>query len=352
MPETVELSAPEIPFCIEYSRAAMEQIRERAEEGSRALPRFGIGVGGLLLGDRQNGKTRVLDSVGIPCSHANGPSFNLTDEEKQNARGLAAGSKNRLIGWYCSKTRGEAVLNDFDTKCFNDLLPGPDKLALIVRPSLAGPMRFVFYIREANGAVAKALECEVAPWKSEEDQPLDAVVPSGPAKLPEPAAAEVPLEPPAEPPESPRATSSTFPGLLGAYGLEPPQPRRRANKLIWVLAAASLSAAGGALFVTKDSWMPRPPLTLSSSASDGSITIRWNNEALRGVDHATLYVNDGGHLETLPLDRLRLNSGFLIYTPKSQRITAKMDAGGVTAITAWFAPAPKGISDPTATPNH
>jgi hypothetical protein len=81
-------------------------------------------------------------------------------------------------------------------------------------------------------------------------------------------------------------------------------------------------------------------LTLNSAQSNGHLTIRWNADALRGVDRASLYVNDGGSLQTLPLDRLQLNSGFLTYTPKSQRVTAKLDAGGTTAITAWFAPAP------------
>jgi hypothetical protein len=53
-----------------------------------------------------------------------------------------------------------------------------------------------------------------------------------------------------------------------------------------------------------------------------------------------LNVNDGGQLQTLTLDRFQLKSGVLSYMPKSQRVSAKLDAGETSAITAWFAPEP------------
>ena len=78
MQETVKLSDPRSPLQIEYSCAAMEQIRKRAREGLMAAPRVGMGVGGLLLGVREGARIQLLDCIDIPCSHSAGPSFNLS----------------------------------------------------------------------------------------------------------------------------------------------------------------------------------------------------------------------------------------------------------------------------------
>jgi hypothetical protein len=81
-------------------------------------------------------------------------------------------------------------------------------------------------------------------------------------------------------------------------------------------------------------------LTLNSTESNGSLLFHWNADAIRRVEHASLKVNDGGQLRTLKLDRLQLKSGVLSYMPKSQRVSAKLDAGETSAITAWFAQEP------------
>jgi hypothetical protein len=65
-----------------------------------------------------------------------------------------------------------------------------------------------------------------------------------------------------------------------------------------------------------------------------------------------MFVNDGGQPtpSVINLDRFQLNSGLLSYTPKSERVTAKLDAGETSAITAWFAtPAPASTAAPDST---
>ena len=91
---------------------------------------------------------------------------------------------------------------------------------------------------------------------------------------------------------------------------------------------------------------------LSTSELDGAVLIHWNAEALRGIRHAQMFVNDGGQPtpSVIALDGLQLNSGLLSYTPKSKRVTAKLVAGEITAIIAWDAPAPAPAQAPaTAT---
>ena len=103
MPEIAHLTDPQSPFRIEYSRPVMERIRGQACDGLLALPRIGMGVGGLLLGVRQDGLVQLLDSIEIHCSHASGPGFLLTADEKERARELIAGAGvPGVIGLYCS----------------------------------------------------------------------------------------------------------------------------------------------------------------------------------------------------------------------------------------------------------
>lgn len=324
----------------------MEQIRQRARDGLVAIPRVGMGIGGLLLGVREHGRIRLLDSVEIPCSHSNGPSFNLTGDEKQQSREMIAEAESTgitgklgVIGWYCSKTRGDATLNESDLAFYSGLFPEHGRIALVVRPSVVEPMQAVFFFRNENGEVIKGIECEVDGWLPPEASSGGTETRSQSTR----AAAEVEIsEPVVDPPVTPRLTPSDAGGIFGVPGLAPPQKERSRGKLLWVLSACTAIAVGAAVFVTQDSWLPKPPLALNSTESNGNLIIRWNPEALRGIDHASMYVNDGG--QPIPalivLNRSQLHAGLLNYTPKSQRVSIKLDAGDTTAITAWFAAAP------------
>jgi proteasome lid subunit RPN8/RPN11 len=394
MHETACLSDAQSALSIEYSRTAMEQIRARATAGLMAAPRVGMGIGGLLLGVREVGRIRLLDSIEIPCSHSAGPSFNLTPDEMQQARemlaeaGAVTSSKVAVVGWYCSKTRGDAVLNEADLKFNNELFSGQWQLALIMRPSAAEPMRAVFFFRDENGAMVRGVEGEVEEWRPVEEAEaetettasiaesvgagVDRISPVGkPAvkviEFASPVAVEASatrhIERPGETtladiigssgpgdsgPPRPRPIPAGDAGLFGIPGLRPPMPLRRRSRLfIIVPVAAAVLAVAGAAYYTQESWLPKPQLTMSSTELNGSLLIRWNAEALRGIEHASMFVNDGGTLQTLPLDRFQLESGLYSYTPRTQRVTAKLSAGDTSAITLWFATPPP---DPAAPP--
>jgi hypothetical protein len=425
MEDTVHLSDPRSPVRIEYSKGAMELIRQRAREGLMAAPRFGMGVGGLLLGVRENGRIRLLDSVAIPCSHSAGPSFNLNADEMRESQKLVAeastpaiSGKADVIGWYCSKTRGDAILSESDLAFYAELFPGTSHLALVLRPSIAEPMRAAFFFRDKNGSVVKGVECDVDEWLSplnarwttappESEDAIDspardeiaaAPVPDAvksaelPVELPKPAA----LTPVALKPEPPKISEIIQPALNVAAAsrsaetrladiielsdavtveksipVKPatPSPHRpdvfpapdfvtlqrpRASKLrLGLLSAAGILVLGGTAFLTQDVWMPKPALTLTSTELDGSLVIHWNPEALRGIDHGSMFVNDGGQAvpSVIPLDRFQLKAGLLSYTPKSKRVTAKLDAGESSAVIAWFAPVtPASATPATAAP--
>jgi hypothetical protein len=364
MPEIAHLTDPQSPFRIEYSRPVMERIRGQACDGLLALPRIGMGVGGLLLGVRQDGLVQLLDSIEIHCSHASGPGFLLTADEKERARELIAGAGvPGVIGWYCSKPRGAAVLGDVDMAFFRELFPHREQIALVLRPSTVEPTRAVFFFRNEKGDVVKGIECELDEWR--EEPVVTSVVPDEPDAAIEPeAAAPEPEQPAPAPPIAPRAEPVAFaiasvevpepaprkapapqlvrprpdPDMFAFAG--PPPPR---NKLpLWIGGVAILLALTAAAWFTQDSWIPRAPLNLTSTELDGNLVVRWNANSFRGIAHASLFINDDGELHSVPLDRFQLNQGIYHYThgPKSQRVTAKLAAGEDSGIAVWLAPAP------------
>ncbi len=320
-----------------------------------------MGVGGLLIGEivLTEGKAgeehclnvRVLGSIDIPCSHAAGPAFRLTAAEIERGRELIALAPGRVIGWYCSKTRGAATLGEAELALHRDLFPEPGRIALMVRPSTVQSSHAVFFYADQNGQVVKGIESELDEWVGEENVPeKDAsrfdLRPLTPESQPAP-----PLEPePARP-----ATSKVRPPTPGVSGRKPvttpslgysttaPAERRRFG----LIALIALLVAGVLAFLTQNFWLPRPPLKLAVSEAGGVLTIRWNAPAVRGIDSASLFVNDGGKLRTLSLDRFVLKRGFLTYEPISERVNATLSARNSKAMIGWFASAPRAVPDST-----
>jgi hypothetical protein len=385
MPDIARLSDPQSPLRIEYSRPAMENIRRLAREGFMALPRVGMGVGGLLLGTREGGAIRLLDSIEIPCSHTGGPSFNLSDEEKEMVRKLIAGAgEPGVVGWYCSKTRGAPALGDSEMAIYREYFSKPGQISLMLRPSAAEPMRAAFFFRDAKGNVVKGIECDIDEWRAGEAEIESAVIQPDfeeyiPSEVREPVSERVEPEPvvaqpvvaqpvvipavaakveaartaaipePVALPRDMRPIAPVRPAVPDMFAFSGPPPPRN-KRLVWIFAAAALLAAGAAAFFTQDSWLPRPPLALTSTELDGNLAIRWNIDALRGIYHASMFVNDGGNLQSLPLDRFQINQGILIYKPKSERVTAKLSAGEASAIAVWLKPVPAAPAAETPAP--
>ena len=113
MPTYIKWPEPVGATRLEYKPEVLEQLRLLAIDGLLALPKVGIAIGGLLTGSVEQGKVQVSGAIEIPCSHANGPAFFLTGAELARASAQAFGqSEQQVVGWYCSKPRGELVLED------------------------------------------------------------------------------------------------------------------------------------------------------------------------------------------------------------------------------------------------
>jgi len=355
MPEIVYLADPQCPLQIEYQRPVMEKIRQRVCDGLMALPRIGIGVGGLLLGVREGGRIRLADSIEIPCTHSGGPSFNLTSAEKDHVRSMIAEAKElKVIGWYCSKPRGTTDLADAQNALYRELFPDPGQVALMLRPSTVENTRAAFFFRDQKGEVVKGPECDLEEWRDlgGEPEPDAPKIELATVERDVPMPSQIEFQEP-EPPVIP-APMRAGPDMFASYARAANAPRR-IGAYRWILAAVAVLALGAIAYVTEDFWLPRPPLTLTSTESNGALVIRWNIDGLRGIDRASMFVNDGGNLHTLTLDRFDLNQGFMRYVPKSERVAVKLSAGGKSALAAWLspekpAPAKRGPETPATAP--
>lgn len=167
MPEYAVWSSPECPLVVEYSAQVFEEIRRKAVDGLVALRRTGLGVGGLLLGERVGNKLRVHAFEEIECSHAMGPSFLLTAGEFATLRDrLSEQTPLSVLGLYISKPRGELDLSAQQKAIVAELFHSPEQVVLVLRPGSLEPCRSAFYFHDGD-VLTQAPEWELHPWKGE-----------------------------------------------------------------------------------------------------------------------------------------------------------------------------------------
>lgn len=147
------------------------------------------------------------------------------------------------------------------------------------------------------------------------------------------------LEKPAPP--APTAFIGRVP--FSSYAPDPAVTARN-RRIVWVLLGVLLLLIAATGWVSRDYWIPRPELVLTSTARDAgpsgraAIEIRWNPDAIRGIDRASMFINDGGTLKELPLDRGQMAAGRLVYQPQTERVTATLHAGDIRASVLYAAP--------------
>ncbi len=138
-----------LPLAIYCAPGVLTDLEIQATDGLLAMPRTGLGIGGLLLGRQSGERLEILRTVAISCSHAMGPSFVLTPEEIAEAKASEDGVDEEcaLVGWYCSKPNGRMVLSENDVALFDALCGERGQVALLIRPSLGRVTLATFALR-------------------------------------------------------------------------------------------------------------------------------------------------------------------------------------------------------------
>jgi proteasome lid subunit RPN8/RPN11 len=344
-------TAVESPLVIEYSLVVLEEIRHAVAEGFQRLSRGGIEVGGILYGTRDGRTARVEAMRPIPCEHARGPAFLLSDKDRMGLnQQLAADALDPhlqgmvSLGWFLSHTRSEIALSDSDLELYSIFFPAPWQVTLVVRPGRAGSMRAGFFVREADGSVrsdrsylefnfpdrlagvvervpsprgervpgerrlsavsrSEALENAVSAIAAAR---RDALMPPEPRELRDPREVNVPSfgQPPRQTP-SPRS-KKRWPWLIG-----------------WALLVVALAVLGWRYWMVR---LPSEPISLTVIEREGQLRIEWNHAAkpVIAATRGTLVINDGSSSQTYALSPRELAIGSYTYQRKTGDVEVRM----------------------------
>jgi proteasome lid subunit RPN8/RPN11 len=248
-----------LPLAIYCAPGVLTALEIQATDALLAMPRTGLGIGGLLLGRQSGERLEILKTVAISCSHAMGPSFVLTPEEIAEAKVSEGGVDEEYarVGWYCSKPNGRMLLSDNDRALFDALCGERGQVALLIRPSLGQATLATFALRGdgKNGdrfqlgmqgelvTPEKTPSPEGADLAAEPVAPLlEIAPPDPPTEAPPERLKPVEVEQPWVMPVMPRG------GTLFGAGVER-KKRRWLRRLLWVVMLLAILAAAAYLTI-------------------------------------------------------------------------------------------------------
>ena len=363
---------PECPFAIEYAPRVLEDIRLAVADAFFSLPRGGVEIGGILMGQWQAGRLRVTGHAQLDCEHAHGPSFTLSGNDQDRLRALLSHAPANVpdllpVGWYHSHTRSEIFLSEADLAVHDRFFREPWHIALVLRPHMMQPTRGGFFFRDASGSIhAEAsyqeFSLEAPPIRQVSRGPLDIATPedrprtvrlernSAVAVSGEPSispASRPPMQvPPAKSDLEPEPVRRTETDAAVADVFVPPsflmvqQPSR--GWLAPLLIVCAAAAVGAAAYNTHQAWLPKvmaavqpspaaldlaPPLHFTAIDRDGQLQITWdpNVQAMHDAVKATLEIDDGSQVpHEITLDQAHLHNGFFTYARQSERVDMKL----------------------------
>lgn len=295
---------------IEYSLAVLEQIRCAVVDAFYALPRGGIEVGGVLFGTREDSLVRISAFRALPCEHAMGPAFVLSEKDEAALRALLQAPENDRslegllpVGWYHSHTRSEVTVSEQDLAVYDRYFPEPWQVTLVLRPCQTGAMRAGFFFREADGTV-----------RTESSHREFVLLPGSRAGA---GASEAGSE------------VLTAPGPNGAPAASravPAAATGRAPIWSWLAAAAVLAFVGIGLAARLFVHQPAAPLSLRALDVDGQLVITWDRgaEPVLEARKGALDIVDGTRKTHFELGPERLHRGSFVYARQAERVDLRL----------------------------
>lgn len=329
----------------------VDRISASALRGLGALPRRGIEVGGLLLGQVETGPSgltvRVENCAEFTSEHLYGPNFQLSPRDRQAFAELAGTFTPQrspslfVVGIYRSHTRGDLELTAEDVELLDSLFPQTYATCLLLRPFAMKPGEAAFFVRR-DGVFQPGPPAATFQFRRKELG--GGATPRGSAGLPAPAAAGAPA--PAEPLARSRQEGSTDdarPAVEAVQEVEPapefplPAPRGHPGWL-WFGSLPVFLLVGVLIGVQVSGGLRKPaaappvadPYALGLSALQFGDTIhfRWNPEApaIHSCRSASLVIRDGDNIKILDLGKEDLARGMLIYRYISPEVSFRLEA--------------------------
>jgi hypothetical protein len=324
---------PGQPIVVHLSVDVVDRMGADIMRGFGLVPKRGAEVGGILLGTVKSDTIRIEDFEPVPCTYARGPSYLLTDAERESFEEACQRRGTEAVGYYRSHTREGLALQPEDLH----LLERHFKLALLVKPFATKPSTAGFFVRE-NGVfpAATPLEFPFRRWEmTGEEPPRRAPMQERKRKEREPGA-PVQSAPSGEKvaaaPVSAIAPQPYY-RIFSMEPTEPPkelpeQPRSKSRTGIW-LVACFVFLLLGVLLGYEAMRITAPQrgasdfaLSLAAERTGENLTVRWNPNAraVLSASNAVLEIEDGGDTKRVELDRPTLSNGSMLYHNVSDKI--------------------------------
>jgi hypothetical protein len=323
---------PGRPVAIRLDFDVVDQVLSDVMQGFGALPRRGAEVGGLLLGTIAGDGEPVVhirDFEPVICEHARGPSYLLSDADRdrlaaaleRSNRRSATGQEIRVVGFYRSHTRDGLGLSEEDLALFEQNFPGPAQVFLLVKPFATRTSVGAFFFREQEGIHCESSYLEF-PFRRKElgggsAAPERGDTPSlaaGTAEIAFPEAG-LPLRPPSlslldNPAPVTPPPGDTVPRLKRNLWIPLSFVFLLVGVLLGFQAAISLRPTGG-------SSAGREPYSLSLAAvkSGNTINLSWDRQApvILKARSGLLTITDGNYTKALALEPGQLQNGTVVY---------------------------------------
>lgn len=292
---------------VECPWAILEEIHAVVQEGFRRLSKGGVEVGGILFGRRADQIIRILAWRPIPCEHARGAGFLLSNEDKQRLMGMmeAAESDPQLqvlepVGWFVSHTRSGVELTEDDMEVYRQFFPEPWQVTLVFKPEKGEPSRAGFFVRERGEVLRRE-----SSYQEFTVENMRSVVPR-------------PIQP----------TADRRPFSARRDGVATVAPRAPGRAFVWASVAVGLLACALAVFALPQLRTVNGGQNVRLSLLDaaGQLRVEWDRESavVRNADSAVLYIEDAGKLDPIELDRETTHSGSVTYHRLSEDVKVRL----------------------------
>lgn len=345
--------APGNSLTIHLNLNVVDRLGAEIQRGFGLVPKRGAEVGGVLLGSVESGEKTIVkidDWKAVPCEYGRGPSFLLSDVERDNFAMVvesARGSNLKPVGFYRSHTRdGVLGLGSEDLELMQQHFAEPDAVVLLVRPFATKVSQGGFLVREAGtfpAEVAQEFPFRRNEMLGEEAPARRSMYERAPRQRGTRGDADpferAPMESVAEtaPMSSPMPTFGVSAGYAveAPLPVEPITPKSRSGWLWFPLSFIFLVLGVALGFQAALTFAPELQeangarafqLNLSAGRNGDSLTVRWDREspAIRAAERGVLEIEDGDISRPLPLDQAHLREGSVIYQNTSPTVKFRL----------------------------
>jgi len=329
-----------------FSESVAVELRMVAIKGFTALRRRGLEMGGLLFGGRDSGEWRIEGLLEVPCEHRYGPSYTLSDTDREKLTELLARRRPgpTVVGFYRSVTGRELAVEPADEAMIAEYFGQGDVAFLLLQPLSAekcvGHLRFFH-----DGQLLPTSEEAPFPFEPKRMPVMQMVMQEGPQEeVPIQADELVPQQPSAvlppprrrmhaEPGPEPPAEEPVAERVVPVRWESEPAPRRSG---LWKAALVGIAGALAGAFIYDVGWSQRAQPTalmpkwvelhLDAKPEGGKLDVSWDTAAVQSLDatRGALTIRDGSAQREIELGAPDVRAGKYTYAPEAPDVAVRL----------------------------